>query len=628
MPQAERNKPISVEISNSLLNLLNDKFWYAPASTALTWNGERLPTLKTVFGTEFFRTDPNQWVFGTGGPETLATGSPSRWSIRMGGAGADVISGTDPLGERALLWGGAGGDRFNVIYDPKTLISGEIVDLEKDDMLFVTMPAMSESEYVRAASQLTAAFSSHCDLVLSVIAKGKTFTGTALGEAIVGTGATRRIDGGAGNDTIDGSDRSETLIGGDGDDFIDGGGGRDIIYGGAGADTIRLFRGDLILDDDANDTIIISDIGLRRDGVRAKVVYELMTFKNRQALRGGDYNDILVAQGKNCTLTGGAGADWLEINDMGAVIADLSREDTLIVNGFDAEFFQLVDKAQRVWAPTGAEIRFNGTFTSAVTFGGTTFTDVLSGSAGADNLGGGAGKDILFGGGGTDTLDGGIGDDTLLGDDGADLVSGGDGADHLEGGAGSDTLSGGAGDDILFGDEGRDRMVGGTGNDTLNGGDGNDRLDGDAGHDLLNGGDGADRLSGGDGNDVLLGGAGNDTLYGDAGNDTLAGGAGADVLWGGDGSDVFVFVPGQGTQVTTINDFQRGEDVIDLSAFTLMKGYDETVFRNGITFNPRNQRIEVDANGDGAVDLTVRFAMDSSFDWNNPFGSLAINKLL
>ena len=67
--------------------------------------------------------------------------------------------------------------------------------------------------------------------------------------------------------------------------------------------------------------------------------------------------------------------------------------------------------------------------------------------------------------------------------------------------------------------------------------------------------------------------------------------------------------------------------MIDLSAFTLMKGYDETVFKTGFTFNPRNVTLSIDVNRDGSDDLTIRFAMYSQFDFNNPFRDIVLNRL-
>ena len=69
------------------------------------------------------------------------------------------------------------------------------------------------------------------------------------------------------------------------------------------------------------------------------------------------------------------------------------------------------------------------------------------------------------------------------------------------------------------------------------------------------------------GNDTVIGSAGADSLFGNYGNDSLNGGGGNDLLSGGSGNDIFVAKPGMAAD--QINDFTRGADKIDVSAFWL-----------------------------------------------------------
>jgi Ca2+-binding RTX toxin-like protein len=117
-------------------------------------------------------------------------------------------------------------------------------------------------------------------------------------------------------------------------------------------------------------------------------------------------------------------------------------------------------------------------------------------------------------------------------------------------------LSGGNGDDTLWG---------WLGNDTLNGDAGNDVLGGDGGDDQLIGGAGADTLFGDVGNDSLSGGEGDDVLSAGAGNDLLAASAGVDVMFGGAGADVFSFAALSAPAITTIADFNLGDDTLRIS---------------------------------------------------------------
>lgn len=90
--------------------------------------------------------------------------------------------------------------------------------------------------------------------------------------------------------------------------------------------------------------------------------------------------------------------------------------------------------------------------------------------------------------------------------------------------------------------------------------------------------DAADTLYGVDGNDTLEGGGGDDLISGGPGNDRIVGGTGADWLLGGEGRDTFAFgrLAGPMSAADTgvgpggrdqVQDFARGEDVLDLSGY-------------------------------------------------------------
>lgn len=190
----------------------------------------------------------------------------------------------------------------------------------------------------------------------------------------------------------------------------------------------------------------------------------------------------------------------------------------------------------------------------------------------------------------TNRLDGGKGDDSLKADSTAlggfvralNDLEGGDGKDSLtarldadaHGGPGflelnlydvSNVLNGGAGNDHLEAflsvradpnvtDDSRaeNHLDGGSGNDTLVA----TVAPGSVGASFLNGGSGSDQLT-------VFGGSGN-VLNGGNGKDTLTSGIGNDTLIGGSGADNFVFAPQNGHDTA---DFERGLDIIDLTAF-------------------------------------------------------------
>lgn len=108
-----------------------------------------------------------------------------------------------------------------------------------------------------------------------------------------------------------------------------------------------------------------------------------------------------------------------------------------------------------------------------------------------------------------------------------------------------------------------------------------DTLRGDNGENLLSGLAGSDTLSGLAGNDKLLGGDGNDRLDGGAGADWLEGGSGSDTLVGAEGKDRFVLSSLVGSD--TVSDFQRGNDVLQISRATLPIGDGDTLVERAVT---------------------------------------------
>ncbi len=210
---------------------------------------------------------------------------------------------------------------------------------------------------------------------------------------------------------------------------------------------------------------------------------------------------------------------------------------------------------------------------------------------GLDNLlFGNSGANLLFGEKGDDTLIGYLGDDKAYGGADEDVLDLGAGDDRADGGSGTDSVFGGAGDDELLGGEEADHLYGGSGNDRLNGGNSPDRLNGGTGEDYLRGGAGDDFLEGGDGADRMLGGKGADTfaLDGDS---------------GGPPSEVLDFVgaaEGAGDKllirIGAPLDGWIGTAAFD-AAGTAQVRFQQLGEGGGI--------LEVDALGDGAVDVSV-----------------------
>ncbi|MGH6735213.1 MAG: hypothetical protein ACRECX_03930 [Methyloceanibacter sp.] len=306
-----------------------------------------------------------------------------------------------------------------------------------------------------------------------------------------------------------------------------------------------------------------------------------------------------------------------------------------------------------LFAPGGIED--GGTFQQGVSVFRIEAPLAVTGTAAAETLVGGGSDDLIAGLGGNDILDGGAGNDTLLGGDGFDTVTYANAAGavtvNLAAGTaskpnGTDTLEsierviGGDGDDLLFGHNGRNSLIGGDGNDALRGRSGNDVLRGQGDNDFLAGGnhrdrlfgdDGDDRLLGQNGNDTLRGGNGDDLLFGQNGRDRLIGGDGDDLLTGGrgrdiqfgnDGDDIFVFThkndSKKGGQRDRLLDFDRSDDLIDLSAIDAKSGGGNQKFkfigkqdfhdkRGELRYEDKGSKViaQGDVNGDGKADFEI-----------------------
>lgn len=399
-----------------------------------------------------------------------------------------------------------------------------------------------------------------------------------------------------------GTDGNDDIFGFDGDDVMDGGLGNDDLKGFDGSDTYVFGLGygsDEIRDEgDASDVDMVKFL----DGIDP----EDLLVRRRISDNGDDVvisvvgeNDQLVIQeqyGSNSARYGitnfefANGTVWNTTNIDILVITETDDNDNLI--GFDV----------------------------AENLNGGLGNDYIEARGGNDVLDGGLGNDELRGEDGDDTYNFDIGDgrDTIRDDGSASDVN------KLVFGAGVDpnevllSLRSSDDDDLIieflnsddrvlieeqFGNNASEnqmttiefgtgtvwnlaflnelantpQIVGTSGNDTIDksseterhiiyGLDGDDTLDGGSGGDDLLGGGGEDELNGNDGTDVLIGGADNDTLSGGDGTDTLNGQAGADDLNGGNGADTFIFETNTGDD--TIEDFQTGSDLIDVTAFT------------------------------------------------------------
>ncbi|MFN3926899.1 MAG: calcium-binding protein [Pseudanabaenaceae cyanobacterium] len=211
---------------------------------------------------------------------------------------------------------------------------------------------------------------------------------------------------------------------------------------------------------------------------------------------------------------------------------------------------------------------------------GSSFDDILVGTAaneyfesglGDDIVFAGDGNNIVFGGLGNDYIQTGKGDDRIFSEGGDNTIVAGSGNDYIETGKGDDKILAGDGNDIIVAGAGDDYIEGGAGNDSIFASAGNNIIFAGAGDDYIETSAGKDSINGGDGNDIIVASAGDDYLEAGEGNDVLIGGAGSDFLLGGKGADRFVLNSLVG--VDNIADFTPGDKdvlVLSKSVFTVL----------------------------------------------------------
>jgi Ca2+-binding RTX toxin-like protein len=91
--------------------------------------------------------------------------------------------------------------------------------------------------------QVTAPSGSTSSAGQTVVAGGKTLSGTARSDHLTGTAFADVLNGLGGNDVLRGGGGNDVLRGGDGNDLLDGGPGLDTLVGGNGNDTLRARDG-------------------------------------------------------------------------------------------------------------------------------------------------------------------------------------------------------------------------------------------------------------------------------------------------------------------------------------------------------------------------------------------------
>ena len=352
----------------------------------------------------------------------------------------------------------------------------------------------------------------------------------------------------ASKDLLIGKNDPSFLISGKGNDHLYGRGGDDILHAGEDIDSIHGGDGDDFIYADEQDAYVSGDHGNDTYIYSGKGSLNIDLSKSRNVINienviGGKNNDVIIGNDEVNILQGMAGDDILKGNGG-------DGNDLLFANGHSYQpLARLYNKIietlrQQMKKEDDKYLKENREFYEK------NHPEYL-----LENI---FEKDLMF-------LTEKHTDPTHYSIEISNSLYGGDGDDRLYGSATGDVLDGQDGDDIIFGDSTSHsiqslfhRIDDGHSNQD------NDYLFGHAGNDYLFGMNGDDLLSGGIGDDWLDGGKGDDLLEGGKGDDRLVGGL---------GRDTFVFNRGDGYDV--IEDFELGEDIIELKEMVKYNDFDD-----------------------------------------------------
>ena len=517
-----------------------------------------------------------------------------------GGAGNDVLHGSQDNELADVLDGGAGNDAY-YIYNSQNK------DVIRDSAGIDTVHASVDFSLEEHSSL------EH----LSLLADATMGTGNALNNYITGNATAGSVlDGGAGNDTLEGGRGNDTFhIDSAGDMVIDHGGQNDL-YSSVSVDLNRFANASI-----QHVELAEGDANLNATAKRS-VGTVLVGNAGSNVLTGGDKNDVLNSGDDGIDrLVGGAGNDQYEVLHANVTVVenagDANGTEDLVNAYVDYTLAANVENLTLLGDATSGTgnnlanvIDGSGITKGVVLHGGVNNVglkgDTLIGSAGNDQIYTyNANDSINFGNGGNDvlyvsyrvaeaddnpdfdwsayfsargvvlpdsvtvmyrgnpvtingpgiSLQGSATATYLVGTDRNDtLIADSVASSTLDGGKGGDSMVGGDGSDVFYVDS-----VGPNG-DTVRGNGGLNTIRSSVNIDLnatdkdgiqfFKGVDAVELLgtanltlkgyAGSDSGMKLTGNSGANQIWGGTGNDTIDGGAGADVMTGGDGADIYL----------------------------------------------------------------------------------------
>ncbi|MBD2681512.1 MULTISPECIES: calcium-binding protein [Nostoc] len=428
----------------------------------------------------------NNTLNGDAGNDTLNAGYTTGNNTLNGGIGDDYLNVDNSEGNN-LLSGGDGNDSFYVTAldtAPSSLVTQTVDGGKDNDLLSV--------DYSNATKGITTTFNATTNIGTITADTNRVsyknierlnLIGTAYNDNIVGSNGNDTLSAGYGKDTIDGGKGDDLLSvdyssaskgitttfnattnigsitagtnqvsyknierldirGTAYDDNIVGSNGNDTLSAGYGKDTIDGGKGDDLLSVDFDYSSpskgITTTFNATTNTGSITAGTNQVSYKNieRLDIRGTDYDDNIVGNSGNDTLSAGYGKDTIDGGKGDDVLSINYRS----ANGGITTTFNASTNTGSITAGTN-QVSYKNI--ERLNIWGTNNYD--------DNIVGNSGNDTIYGGsGGNDTLVGGAGNDRLIASD-----------------LGNNTLYGGFGNDILIGEFGNDTLIGGDGIDTF-----------------------------------------------------------------------------------------------------------------------------------------------------------------
>ncbi len=354
-------------------------------------------------------------IDGGGGSDTINAGSSGLTTSMMGGAGDDILNGSNQ--RRDSFRQEPGADTYNGgTHTPTPAEAAEVAGLPADQV-----------QYVLAEDSFQAG-----DVGVNISLDGQPNDGTPDEHDNVAADI-EEVEGGSGNDVLSAGPNAVEFDGEDGDDTLNGSPFLDYLYGSAGSDTLRGNDGDDELFDGDRSPALLD-------------VSDTPPTPGNDKLDGGNGDDKLSVDAGSDDVSGGPGVDNVYVARYHTQVADTTAPGFVSPAPQYEGMTVSLDDVANDGAGGGAEhdnvhsdvenidaAGLQGVFALGFAYGtATNADDTITGSALSNRIDTGGGNDHIDGGPGADVINAGTGNDVIGAQDGFTDVIGCDaGADAV-----------------------------------------------------------------------------------------------------------------------------------------------------------------------------------------------------